>query len=361
MTSTGILPPEIRNDLRSLLRERAGEWLARFYRHEILVARTVRGMQVEAVEEFNRAVVNPLLKAIGGSLSTFTPRGSDLIPEAFPEIQALRREIDATVARGSDAVRRLTETRMGEIARQEVRWTSESARKLDPAFGSVSMPAEAKVVEQVLARPILGAKVEKVFQSMLATPTADAVRAWVNTGIVQGLTTDEIVKGLRGTAEQVGILGDKPSYAVAALVRTAATHASTVSRAESFKAIGATHYQFVATLDSRTSIQCASLDGKVFELGKGPLPPLHPSCRSTVIPDFDGSANEGTRASIDGQVPGDQTFRGWLEGRSVAEQNEVLGRTKAEAWRSGKLTIERMLGADLQPLTLAELRDMDRL
>jgi hypothetical protein len=34
---------------------------------------------------------------------------------------------------------------------------------------------------------------------MLQGPTADSVRAWVNTGIQQGLTTDEIVRGLRGT------------------------------------------------------------------------------------------------------------------------------------------------------------------
>jgi 8-oxo-dGTP pyrophosphatase MutT (NUDIX family) len=43
------------------------------------------------------------------------------------------------------------------------------------------------------------------------------------------------------------------------------------------------------------------------------------------------------------------------------DQDEVLGKTKAAAWRAGKLSLEDMLGADLQPLTLAELRDLDRL
>lgn len=360
MTSIGVLPVESRAKLRALLRKRSAEWLALFYRHEVLVARTVRGMQVEAQQEFDRAVVNPLLRAIGGTLGSFTPRGSDLIPEAFPEIAALRREIETTVAQGSDAVRKLTEQRMAEIARQEVRWTAESARKMDPAFGSVTPPMEARVVAQVLARPVLGERVEKVFEKMLATPTADSVRAWVNTGITQGLTTDEVVRGLRGTREQVGILTDKPRYAVGALVRTAATHSSTVSRMESYKAIGVDSYRFVATLDNKTSLQCASQDGKVFPIGKGPVPPLHPNCRSSTVPDF-GRDPDGTRASVTGPVPADQTFRDWLEGRSVGEQNEVLGRTKAEAWRSGKLSIDKMLGADLQPLSLSELRDLDRL
>jgi SPP1 gp7 family putative phage head morphogenesis protein len=361
VTSIGVLPPDVREQMRRQLKELAATWQERFYRHEILLARTVRGMQIEAQQEFDRAVVNPLLKAIGGTLATFTPRGSDLIPEAFPEIAALQREIAATVQQGSNAVRKLTETRMQEIAAQEVRFTTQSLIPADAQFGAFPEPVQA-VQQAVAQRPWLGDSTERWFAKMLQGPTADSVRAWVNTGIQQGLTTDEIVRGLRGTKEQTGILSDKPLYAVAALVRTAATHASTVGRNESYKALGATHYRFVATLDSKTSIQCASLDGQTFPLGKGPVPPLHPNCRSSTVPIFDpGEPMQGDRATIDGPVPADQTFRQWLEGRSMGEQNEVLGRTKAEAWRSGKLSIDQMLGADLQPLTLAELREMDRL
>jgi hypothetical protein len=589
VTSLGAVPPAIRSDLREELRRRAGEWLARFYRHEILVARTVRGMQVEAVEEFNRAVVTPLLKAVGGTLSTFQPRGNDLVPQLFPEIASLRTEIDAVVARGSDAVRRLTERRMQEIADQEVTWTTQSAKAAtgDGRFGDVVEP-KAQVAEAVKQRPWLGDSTEKWFGKMLAVPTADAVKAWVNTGITQGLTTDEIVRGLRGTKDQTGILADKPTYAVAALVRTAATHASSVARVESFRALGVGHWRFVATLDSKTSVQCAAQDGKVYELGKGPMPPLHPNavfagstfvsygrleemvrasyrgpaihvragnyrttigpnhpmltkrgmvkaadlregdqllydlrhdgavfggceshlekvhlvedvfgaitasgvlpsvarsshdlhgdrvfcegevevvepkrlllpeldpcgiqklrhpdlvlpdagaeagpshragdlgfsgidlptsggmggadarvlanaafewvaithvshgqfvgkafdattesslycsdgfvvsnCRSSAVPVFDPSeAPYGDRATVDGPTSADKTFPEWLQQQSKARQNEVLGATKAEAWRSGRLPIEKMLGADLQPLTLQELRDMDRI
>lgn len=363
MTSLGAIPPGLRSDLREELRRRAGEWLSRFYRHEVLVARTVRGMQVEAVEEFNRAVVNPLLKAVGGTLSSFQPRGNDIVPQLFPEIAALRTEIDAVVSRGSDAVRRLTERRMQEIADQEVTWTTRAAKAAtgDDRFGAVVEP-KAQVSQAVQQRPWLGDSTEKWFVKLLAVPTADAVKAWVSTGITQGLTTDEIVRGLRGTKDQTGILADKPTYAVAALVRTAATHASSVARAESFKSLGVGHWRFVATLDSKTSVQCAAQDGKVYEIGKGPMPPLHPSCRSSAVPVFDpNEAAYGDRATVDGPTSADKTFPEWLQSQSKARQDEVLGKTKAEAWRSGRLPIEKMLGADLQPLTLQELRDMDRL
>jgi SPP1 gp7 family putative phage head morphogenesis protein len=43
---------------------------------------------------------------------------------------------------------------------------------------------------------------------------------------------------------------------------------------------------FSATLDNRTSERCRSLEDKVFDVNdpKKPTPPLHPNCRSTLIP-----------------------------------------------------------------------------
>ena len=147
---------------------------------------------------------------------------------------------------------------------------------------------------------------------------------------------------------------------MAALVRTAATSASSQQRMQSFDALGVTEWRFVATLDHRTSKQCAVNDGLVFKLGEGPVPPLHPNCRSTAVPYFGGDS-VGTRASQDGQVPADTTFAQWIETQPRAAQDQVLGKTVAQAWRSGKLTLQQTLGRDLEPLTLAELRELDRL
>jgi SPP1 gp7 family putative phage head morphogenesis protein len=360
VTSFAVPVPDLAT-VRAALRAGAGRWIARFYRHELLVARTVRGMQVEAIEEFNREVVNPLLRQVAGRLATFDLRGPDVVLELFPQLRALQAEIEATVARGSDAVRRLTTERLAELTRQETDWVRESARKVlrvEPAPVN-----DAAIRDKVRTRPFLGAPVEKWFAKMLQIPTGDNARAWIQTGLQQGLTTDQIVRGLRGTKAADftdGILTGQGERAVATLVRTAATHASTVARQESFKAIGVDRYRFVATLDAKTSIQCAANDGKVFDLdGPEALPPLHPNCRSTTVPYFGDPI--GNRASIDGPVPADVTFRDWLGGRPIAEQDEVLGKTRASAWRAGKLSFEQMVGRDLQPLTVAELRRLDRI
>lgn len=51
MTTT-TLPPDRAALLRATLRKHAGTWISRFYRHEILVHRTIRGYQAEAVDVF---------------------------------------------------------------------------------------------------------------------------------------------------------------------------------------------------------------------------------------------------------------------------------------------------------------------
>ncbi len=143
-------------------------------------------------------------------------------------------------------------------------------------------------------------------------------------------------------------------------MRTAATTESNAAREETFRELGIERWRFVATLDSRTTILCASLDGKTYPVGEGPMPPLHPNCRSTAVPFFDEEP-EGTRAAFDGQVDANVTFEEWLQTRPQAEQDEMLGKTKAAAWRRGDITLQQMLGRDLQPLTLEELRQKDRL
>ena len=78
------------------------------------------------------------------------------------------------------------------------------------------------------------------------------------------------------------------------------------------------------------------------------------------MPDL-GREPTGTRAAEGGDVGAGTTFAEWLRTRPQAEQDEMLGKTKAAAWRRGEITLQQMLGRDLQPLSLAELREKDRL
>lgn len=360
--SSGRLPPSPEN-LRLALRRHADAWIQRFYRHELLVARAVRGIQDDAAAEFRREVVKPLVKRLAAGMATFDRRGPDVLIETTPELRRIIAEAEALVRAGMRRIQDQTRAKLGELVRQEVGWVQESATKVLRL--SEARPISLRRIETAVEqRPYLGAKTEEWFGSIVGGDNGviDNVRFAVQTGVQRGWSTDEVVRTLRGTKDTGytdGLVSGANENQLRAMVRTAATHASTTARTESFAALGVKQWRFVAVLDSRTSIQCAANDGKVFDMGEGPLPPLHPNCRSNVVP-YTGEP-VGERASVDGPVPAATDFRTWLKDQPQDVQDEVLGKARAQAWRDGDLTFEQMVGKDMLPLTVKELIAKDRI
>ena len=79
-------------------------------------------------------------------------------------------------------------------------------------------------------------------------------------------------------------------------------------------------YELLATLDSRTSLICRELDGKVFPVSEAQVgvnyPPLHVRCRTTTVAYF-GDEDDEERFARDPQgkyspVPGNITYTTWL-------------------------------------------------
>lgn len=95
---------------------------------------------------------------------------------------------------------------------------------------------------------------------------------------------------------------------------------------------------------------------------------LHWRCRSVGVPvtkswrelgiDIDEMA-PGTRSSMDGQVPAEQTYAQWLTKQSASRQDDVLGPTRGKLLRDGGLSVEEMYSARGTFLTLDELRARD--
>jgi hypothetical protein len=127
-------------------------------------------------------------------------------------------------------------------------------------------------------------------------------------------------------------------------------------------------YKYVATLDARTSPICRALDGKEFPYGKGPTPPQHFNCRSTTVPVIDYEElgftppPPGRRASMDGQVPAEQTYGQWLEKQPRAVQAEVLGKEKVRYFEllsekyGPQNAIVKLVRDDGSELTLQQLQ-----
>ncbi|MDG6351718.1 phage head morphogenesis protein, partial [Glaesserella parasuis] len=115
----------------------------------------------------------------------------------------------------------------------------------------------------------------------------------------------------------------------------------------------------LSTLDTRTSTVCQLRDGLMWDLDKKPIghdvpyqrPPLHPRCRSILQlvtkswKELGIDAEEmpsSTRASQDGPVSEQINYENWLKSKSPEQQDQVLGKGKADLWRRGVITFADM-------------------
>lgn len=192
----------------------------------------------------------------------------------------------------------------------------------------------------------------------------------VKTGFVQGKTTRQIVKEVVGP----GGLADISQRNAATVVRTALNHVSTQARETTYKKNSdiVEKYEWVSTLDSRTSTICRSRDGQKYDIGKGPLPPAHPNCRSTTAPvissefDFlDKGAKRAAKGADGGQqVDASTTYYDFLKQQPAWFQDEALGPVRGKIFRNSGISQEefRVISVDGfgRPLTLNEMAALDK-
>ncbi len=191
-----------------------------------------------------------------------------------------------------------------------------------------------------------GAVVEKAFRG-IADSQADLITSQVRIGITEGESMSKIGRRLRGrlrfganqemTAKAQRLAGGTgtklANNQVMAVVRTTVNQVQNAASQSVYQANSdiTAKYQYVATLDSRTSLICASLDGQIFEYNKGPIPPQHFNCRSTTVPVLDDDELErmfpDTRPSATGRVPQNTNYGTWLKD-NPAIQTKTLGNKK---------------------------------
>lgn len=182
----------------------------------------------------------------------------------------------------------------------------------------------------------------------------------------RGMTIDQTVRAFNGTKAKGysdGIMARNWNDA-RTVIRTATQHVSSAARSAVWEANSdiMDKYQWVSTLDGVTSNVCKSLDGRVFVVGEGPTPPIHPNCRSTTVPYFPPSRFDdgATRSAEFGPVDVNTTYYEWLKDQPHDFQDDALGKTRAKLFRDGGLTEKEFsdlqIGKDFLPLTLEEMK-----
>lgn len=257
------------------------------------------------------------------------------------------------------------------LAEYEADWTTKTlTANVDAEFVT---PSPEQVWSAVKWNPLaLSDKPADLFGMMTGWGDAEVARLvnGVKMGFVQGKTTRQIVKEVVGA----GGLADVSQRNAATVIRTALNHVSTQARETVYKKNSdiIERYEWVSTLDSRTSTICRSRDGQKYEIGKGPLPPAHPNCRSATAPvisdeyDFlDAGAKRAARGAEGGtQVDASTTYYDFLKQQPAWFQDEALGPTRGKIFRNSGISPEefRVISVDGfgRPLTLNEMANLDK-
>lgn len=224
-----------------------------------------------------------------------------------------------------------------------------------------------------------GALVDEVL-SRIAENARLRVEYAIRDGINSGKTTQQIVQRIRGTKRQNyedGILNSSQSD-IERTVRTVRSHVANQACLSSFEELGFEYVKLVATLDGRTSKLCASLDGTVWKVGDPAIrvPPLHPNCRSILVPvDKDGflignrpfvmderkvkDIPKDERAQLIGQIDANTTFKEFFEKADDFFQKEWLGPKRFKLYKEGSFDFDKFFDPEKRLYTLDQLRRLD--
>ena len=191
--------------------------------------------------------------------------------------------------------------------------------------------------------------------------------------VIQGEDMAKAARRLLGIGRGIGgVIGNEIAKQSMVIARTEIQRVSNAvskeiydSNQDILKGVQAT-----ATLDDKTCIQCASIDGNIYYYAKNPpnfIYPLHPLCRCTFVPitkswkELGINADEvsaGTRASFSGQVPDTLTYNDWLKQMNKSDPGfvkDILGPKRYGYWKPGKLKLKQMATTN-KILTLDQLK-----
>jgi len=238
------------------------------------------------------------------------------------------------------------------------------------------LPSDRQLKAAVYSTPM---QVTGPYQGSLLAPYIDdwskssirRVSNAVRLGFANGVTTQQLVRDLEAVGGAFNI--DRRDWSN--IVRTGMAHTANTAREATWKANSdiIKGVRINATLDSKTSTTCRSLDGQVFPIDKGPRPPFHINCRTTTTAALDDRfavlEEGGTRFARDpetgkvGSAPANQTYYGWLKGQPAKVQNDIIGPTRGKLLRNGGLSSERFaelqVGKRFEPITLEKMREME--
>lgn len=329
-------------------------------RHMVWLERYKTGTAKRILDLLNKADED-LTEQLAARLIKIEQRGFDLGKATTQRLEALYKMVNDDRSAVYKAMYDLNKEELFLFVAYEADFNAKLIENI--AGVTLDRPAAAQLRAAVTAEPFRGRLLREWYKG-LEQAAASRVKDAVRIGIVEGQTTDQIVRRIRGTRARGYSDGalDISRRDANTIVRTSVAHIQ--DRASSY--VWAANDDivegliWVSTLDGRTSPICRERDGKIYKVNKAPPTPAHFNCRSRKVAYLGEFSLEGTRASTGGQVPKDVSYGDWLRKQPKAVQQEVLGVKRAKLFNEGGVSIDKFQDSTGKTYTLDELRQRER-
>lgn len=367
-------------------------------RHQVQLQRFSAGVVKKIVELLNATeqdIAAQIRERLLNSTGLDTPADVNRLNRLLKSLEALRTS-------AFDNLTQELNDQLIALAQAEPRLLAHQLDVTSPVILDLALPSVDRLKAIVSSQPFEG-RTLKEWASTLQSQDKARLEGEIRKGMTAGEDSATIARRLVGSARlagQDGVLQITRQNA-ASIARTAINHVSNQARRQfiNLNKDVLDEEMFVATLDARTTPICRSLDGNIYDVGKGPIPPLHWGCRSLRVAVFGGqalgsrpmkastekqllrefAAQEGIEApasrddlphgskgrfdafarkrvrELTGTVPASTTYQEWLTSQSAQFQDDVLGPTRAKLFRDGGLTLDKFVNRAGDEINLAQL------
>ncbi|MBD1228662.1 phage minor head protein [Xenorhabdus griffiniae] len=240
---------------------------------------------------------------------------------------------------------------------------------------------EEMLYSSVMSRPFQGKLLSEWAEGLEKDRMARISNA-VRNGYLNGDSAVDIGRKIRGHANQGhkdGALQMSRANATS-IAKTAINHLQATAREQFTKANKDIFdcKRWVSTLDNKTSNDCIIRDGLKYTLNDKPIGhkipylqgpgKIHFNCRSMetlVVKSWRelginaDEMSEGTRASMDGQVPAETKFIEWIQRQPTWRQKQVFGETRYRLMKEGGMHPSAFYTDKGEFISLGKLKEID--
>ncbi len=343
--------------MRKLLANTNGRILDALLRHRHFILRAENGVLAELVKSLNDAerAINTQI----GQIAALHDGASDFSRMRLSALRDMDAVISRALSQAQAEILRTSFGRMSEFALREFEIQAGILGRVIPSGLSFDLTGgDLSRANAIVSEPLGG----KFWADRLKGDFAELelkLRRSLATSFSLGEGINDAVRRMAAETDKIG------RQRLAMIARTEMQRIANRAAMDMYERNHTTvkAVQIIETLDRRTCLICAALDGQVRMVGSADIPPFHPQCRGFITPVVRSLAEMGVnpddfppsvQAVLDGELSDRVLYPEWFGAQSDGFQLEVLGPSRFARFQAGDLKINDMV-KDLRILSLDEL------